>query len=255
MELCGLKDPPPVGAGSGQPLKVSTYAARDVHGVDGLGNANLPAPKSKIATEDGIGLMISEINSGSVDTVIATGPLTNVARAISRDSDIKKRLSEIFVMGGAVFVEGNITPYAEFNFYSDPDAADYVLNSGIPITLVSLDTTHKVNVTEKDIEPLKRYENRLGEFVVGAIRYSIDFHVRHRAAAGAHLHDPLAVAVAAVPEIGQYEMLSLAVDCADRRGMVRIKDGTKNVKFLKDADVDTFLKLFFKRIGGKIETS
>lgn len=260
LELCELSDLPPVGAGSGQPLKVYSLPAREVnvaravHGADGLGNANLPEPGLKPTTDDGIGLMISKLASGEAETVIATGPLTNLARAISRDPDIAKRIKDIYIMGGAVFVGGNITPDAEFNFYSDPDAADYVLNSKIAITLIGLDVTHKVNITEEDIEPFKRHKTRLAEFVTGIIEYSINFHRRYRGAIGAHLHDSLAVAIAAAPRLGEYEQLSLSVDCGDKRGMVKIKDGTKNIRFVKNVDVDKFLKLFLNRIGGRIET-
>ncbi len=260
LELCGLSEPPVVGAGSGQPLKVSSPAARgmnvvrDVHGADGLGNANLPEPVLKAATDDAIGLMISKLDSGEADTIIATGPLTNLARAISRDPDIVRKMKDIYIMGGAVFVEGNVTPYAEFNFYSDPDAADYVLNSEITVTLISLDVTHKINVTEEDLEPFRKYKTRLAGFVTGIIGYSIDFHRKHRGAAGAHLHDPLAVAIAAAPQLGQYERLSLSVDRGDKRGMVKIKEGAKNIRFVKDIDTDGFLKLFLNRIGGRIET-
>lgn len=253
LELSGVKAPPPVGAGSSHPLKGRPPSARSVHGVDGLGNRNLPQPKSKPTTSDAVGLIISKVDSGEVDTIIATGPLTNLARAISQGHEILRRIKEIYIMGGAVFVEGNITPYAEFNFYCDPDAADYVLNSKVPIVLVSLDATDKIDVMESHIEPLRRYPNRLSEFVAGIIDYSIDYHRQYRGATGAHLHDPIAVAMAVAPQLGNYEELSLGVDCAERRGMVRIKNGTKNVRFVKDIDADGFLKLFLKRIGGAIE--
>jgi len=254
LELSKAKNIPPVGEGSGQPLKgICVDLARDVHGKDGLGNRNLPRPKLKAYTDDGIGLIISKLNSGEVDTIIATGPLTNLARAISRDPEISRHIKTLYIMGGAVFVEGNVTPYAEFNFYSDPDAADYVLSSDIPIVLISLDVTHKVNVTEKHIEPLKKYKNRLAEFVVGVIEYSIEYHRAYRGAVGAHLHDPLAVAIASEPELASYEELSLSVACTNRRGMVQIMSGMKNVRFVRNIDVDGFLKLFLDRIGGAIE--
>ncbi|KPK42077.1 MAG: hypothetical protein AMJ78_03725 [Omnitrophica WOR_2 bacterium SM23_29] len=254
LELSKAKNIPPVGEGSGQPLKGTCVdLARGVHGNDGLGNRNLPQPKLKVYTDDGIGLIISKLNSGQVDTIIATGPLTNLARAISRNPEVLRYIKTLYIMGGAVFVEGNVTPHAEFNFYSDPDAADYVLNSNIPIVLISLDVTHKVNVTERHIEPLKKYKNRLAEFVVGVVEYSIEYHRAYRGAVGAHLHDPLAVAIAVEPKLGSYEWLSLGVDCTNRRGMVQVMSGTKNVRFVKEFDVEGFLKLFLDRIGGAIE--
>lgn len=254
LELCGLKELPAVGAGSGQPLKVSSVPAREVHGSDGLGNANLPEPRLKAVTDDAIGLMISKLETGEAETIIATGPLTNLARMMSRDPDIVRKIKDIYIMGGAVFVEGNVTACAEFNFYSDPDAADYVLKSKVAATLISLDVTRKVNVTEEHLEPLKRHKTPLAEFVTGIIGYSIDFHRKRRGAAGAHLHDPLAVAIAAAPELGEYEQLSLGVDCGDKRGMVKIEEGPKNIRFVKDIDTGSFLKLFLNRIGGRLET-
>lgn len=227
--------------------------AREVHGKDGLGNRVLPLPKLKVATDDGIGLIISKINSGEADTIIATGPLTNLARAFLRDPEIAHRIKEIYIMGGAVFLDGNVTPYAEFNFYSDPDAADYVLNSKIPIILISLDITHKINITEEHIEPFKKFKNRLSEFVVGIIEYSINYHRAYRGAKGAHLHDALAVAIAVAPQLGEYEELSLGVDCVEKRGMAQVKSGIRNVKFVREVDVNGFIKLFLDRIGGAIE--
>lgn len=261
LELCELSDPPVVGAGSGGPLRASALPprgadiARFVHGGDGLGNANLPEPALKAATDDAIGLMVSKLVSGEADTVIATGPLTNLARAISRDPGITKKIKDIYIMGGAVFVEGNVTPHAEFNFYSDPDAADYVLNSEIAITLISLDVTHKINVTDEHLEFFKRRKTRLAEFITGIIGYSIDFHRKFRGVAGAHLHDPLAVAIAAAPQLGQYERLSVSVNRGGKPGMVKVKEGVKNIRFVRDVDVDGFLKLFLNRIGGRIEIS
>jgi purine nucleosidase len=253
LELCELSHPPAVGAGSGQPLKAAAFPARDVHGADGLGNANLPEPVLKTVTGDAIGLIISMLVSGEADTVIATGPLTNLARAISRKPDITKKIKDIYVMGGAVFSEGNVTPCAEFNFYSDPDAADYVLNSEAAVTLISLDVTRKINVTDEHLKLFKGLKTRLAEFITGIIGYSIDFHRKYRGAAGAHLHDPLAVAIAAAPRLGQYEQLSLSVGRGDKRGMVKIKEGVKNIRFVKEVDADGFLKLFLNRIGGRIE--
>lgn len=253
LELSGVTEPPVVGAGSSRPLKAPLLAARDVHGADGLGNMNLRPPKLKAATGDGVELIISKLNSGDADAIIATGPLTNLARAISREPSIARRINRLYIMGGAVFVEGNITPYAEFNFYCDPDAANYVLNSAVNITLVSLDVTHKINVTEEDIAPFKEHKNRLSEFVTGIIEHSIGFHREHRGAKGAHLHDPLAVAIALEPQLGEYEALSLSVNCADKRGKAELKEGLKNISFVRDVDVEGFLKLFLNRIGGQIE--
>lgn len=228
-------------------------SARGVHGDDALGNSDLPEPKLKAFTDDGIGLIISEVNSGEADTIIATGPLTNLARALSRDPGIAQKIKEVYIMGGAVFVAGNVTPYAEFNFHCDPEAADFVLSSGFPITLVGLDITEKVDVTPEHIEPLRKYKNGLGKFVVGIIEHSIDAHRKLRGAAGAHLHDSLAVAVAVSPRLCEYEQLSLRVDCAEKRGMVRIIEGVKNVRFVKEVDAGGFLKLLINRIGGQIE--
>lgn len=252
LELCRLEGIIPVGMGSGAPLKRNSVPVRDVHGLNGLGNFGLSCEHS-VPKTDGIGLIISKINAAEADTLIATGPLTNIARVLSRDSAIKKKIKEIYIMGGAVFVEGNITAFAEFNFYSDPEAADYVLNSGIEIVLISLDVTHKVIITDEHLGAFKEYKGRLAEFVRGIIGYSIDFHGRCRKAAGAYLHDPFAVAIAVSPKLGEYERLSLTVDCADKRGRVKPKDGAKTVRFVRDVDVEGFLKLFLTRIGGKIE--
>jgi purine nucleosidase len=131
----------PVIAGSPRPIERAPLAAADIHGEDGLGGVALPSSRARALEGDATDWMaqlLSEHPEGSVQ-VLALGPLTNLARLLGRHPGAARRLRGIIAMGGAVRERGNVTPFGEFNIVADPEAADIVLRSGIPVTLVPLD--------------------------------------------------------------------------------------------------------------------
>lgn len=143
---------PLIARGADQPLKGKTIYAHSVHGKGGLGQAKIELKRGeewwRLFPGHGVELITQLIRQHPNEiTLIAVGPLTNLALALQKDLEDMKKLKEVVIMGGAVRTKGNITPYAEFNIFSDPLAARIVFESGLPITLVPLDVTHQVFFT------------------------------------------------------------------------------------------------------------
>ncbi|MGE5576358.1 MAG: nucleoside hydrolase, partial [Syntrophothermus sp.] len=198
-----------VAAGAGAPLRRPLHTARFVHGEDGLGNTGLPPPKVKMAahpdksgshSDDGaagadaaVALILKKAARwpGEV-TLVATGPLTNVARALSASPELARELREIVLMGGAATVPGNATPVAEFNIFADPEAAAAVFSSGARLTMVGLDVTTQVAFTAEDLKAWRGVEGPVAGFVCALA----EFWFSRFKKAEFHLHDPVAVGVA-----------------------------------------------------------
>lgn len=168
--------------------------AKAVHGQDGLANQNLMTTKLPQQLDAVDYILESARKYGEEFVIIATGPLTNIALAIQKDKKVMQQIKELIIMGGAVTVEGNVTPYAEANILSDVEAADYVFNSGLPITLVGLDVTMQSILKKEQISHWSGNNNNL------TFCYDIvDFYMQayenfYPGIQGCALHDPLAVA-------------------------------------------------------------
>ncbi|MCM8781957.1 MAG: nucleoside hydrolase [Candidatus Omnitrophica bacterium] len=237
---------PLIGSGSSKPIRGKAPLARYVHGKDGLGDLSFPAAgrKGRVVFKDGVDLIIKLALSHKIDTIIATGPLTDLARAIRKNPRFLENLDEIVIMGGAVFVKGNATPYAEFNFYCDPEAARVVLNSPVKKRLVSLDVTQETLLTNKLLSPLKEKNSDFSEFICSFAEYSI-FSNEKRGFFGAPMHDPLAVGLTIDKKLGKYRPLRLDIETKGRkRGKVLLKKGMPNAMFCKKVDTKGFFDLF-----------
>ena len=237
-----------IGKGSSSPLNGRPLDARSVHGNDGLGEAVLPVFEANRSIEEATEL-IKEAFPGHCDTLIATAPLTNIARAISCGADLSGRIGAAFIMGGAFREKGNVSAYAEFNFLSDPEAAKIVLTSGLPITLVSLDVTHKVILGEAHLSRISGKNKRLIDFIKHIVRFSIDFHKRSRGIDGTYMHDPLAVAIAIDESIAGYEYLQMDVDTEKYRGRLIESPGGGNIRFVNKVDSERFFDIFIDNLN------
>ncbi|HVX66063.1 MAG TPA: nucleoside hydrolase [Bryobacteraceae bacterium] len=194
VEVAGRTDIP-VAAGAASPLERRLVTATS-HGSNGLGGVEFPAPKTKPVEEKAADL-IHRVASGSPGevSIIAVGPLTNVATALQRYPSLAKQIREIVLMGGSLS-GGNMTPAAEFNFYVDPEAAGVVFASGVPVTMVGLDVTRKCLLKEEHVRAL---ESGTGAISEAAARIARNDLTRFRQSSPDHLdgramHDPLAVA-------------------------------------------------------------
>lgn len=258
LSLIRPASPPLIARGAEKPLKGKTIYAHSVHGIDGLGGADIPKDE-KVRFWETSPLLACELLPKMARqisrelTLIATGPLTNLALGVQMDIEGMKNFKEIVMMGGAVRTRGNITPYAEFNIYSDPLAAQIVFESGIPITLVPLDVTHRVFLTPDLMEEkVKSIQNPFSNFLIQATGYDPSIR-RFKNRETVFLHDPLAVGVVIDPTIVKMETLPLKVDAHDGEECGRVKEveiGPK-IKVCLEVDVMRFLEIFISSLRGK----
>ncbi len=194
-----------LGKGSSASLRRTRFHAPEVHGSDGLGNIRKKYEqyKARIRTERAVPLILDILkNTKKPVTIIATGPLTNIARAIQKDKRRMRHVREIISMGGTFGYRGNTGPLAEFNYYVDPDAVDVVLHSGIPLTIVPLNVTETVRLRRNDVIQWSRKSNTsVSRFIADVTRFYMDYHKKVESFNGGYMHDPLTVTIAAVPEI------------------------------------------------------
>ncbi|MBC8160245.1 MAG: nucleoside hydrolase [Roseiflexaceae bacterium] len=205
----------PVHAGVALPLLRPPFTAPETHGDSGLGYARLdPAPQPP-AAEHAVDMIIREIlaHPGEI-TLVAVAPLTNLALAVRKQPRIAELVGEVIIMGGAVSVDGNTTHQAEFNFFVDPHAAQIVLSSGMPITLVPWDITSKVLLTGAQVAQLRLIDSPITRFVAEATRFYIEFHELCFGFSGCSLNDPVALALAFAPELARTVPMHIAVEHA-----------------------------------------
>lgn len=257
LTLAGLEHIP-VHPGAARPLVGEAHHAAEVHGDSGLDGARLPeagvGPRARHA--------VDFIRAAAVEhaplTLVATGPLTNVAIALRLDPTLAERLERISLMGGAV-AAGNVTPVAEFNVWADPEAARLVFASGVPIRMSGLDLTHQALVGPRELDRLRGGGGR----VAGACADLLGFYSRRVRArtglAGAPLHDPCAVAWTVDP--GLVEARPMHVDVELRGELTRgmtvcdtrpVPEGTEeqpaNAQVGLRLDADAFLDLFTETV-------
>ncbi|MDB4349865.1 nucleoside hydrolase [Omnitrophica bacterium] len=251
LSLCGLKRLPDIGIGSKGPLVKRRPRPRAVHGKDGLGDTNLTLAKKEIFLDDAVELAIRKILSKSVDYIIATGPLTNIAKIVSKDPRVSGLIKRIYIMGGAISVKGNVTPYAEFNIYNDPEAASIVFSSRIPKTLVSLDVTQRVVLEKKDLSGLKESGKGLSRFISDIANYSIAYNRRFRGLNGASLHDPLCAGVAADEDICEYAegRFDICLSGPERGRITASSGGGDKITYARGVDVVRFKELFLYNLN------
>ena len=234
--------------GARRPLVRDPFHAEHFHGESGMGRALLPDPASG-PRGDGVDFLVEALGDrpGAV-TLVALGPLTNLARAERRRPGVLRLARAIVVMGGAVGVPGNVTPAAEFNFYADPAAARQVVGSGARLVLVGLDATCKVFLERRDMEDCR---GPLGRFCRAAAETGFAFAETGRGDGRFYLHDPTAVALALAPDLGRGETLSLDVesDEGERSGQVLV-DGHRGhpVFCVLDADRSGVVELFRRHV-------
>ncbi|MGE5374054.1 MAG: nucleoside hydrolase [Bacteroidota bacterium] len=203
----------PVAMGCELPLVQPSLLAPETHGNTGLGYAQLPAPRTAPIVQHGIDFLIEKILSSPGEvTLVAIGPLTNVALAIRQEPRIVQAVNEVIVMGGAIRYEGNTTALAEFNTYVDPHAAHVVYHSGMPITLVPLDVTYQCILTKNDVHRLRQVDSPITKFVEEATRFYMEFHDEFQSIDGCVINDPLALALTFAPDLCSYREMPVDVD-------------------------------------------
>ncbi|MGP1355042.1 nucleoside hydrolase [Roseicyclus sp.] len=256
-ELAGRRDVR-VFAGCDAPMERRLVTAEHVHGKTGLDGIELPEPTMALEEAHAVDFIVETLRaepSGTV-TLCPLGPLTNIATAFARAPDIVGRVEEIVLMGGAYFEVGNITPAAEFNIYVDPEAAEIVFRSGVPLTVMPLDVTHKALTTQARIEGFRALGTEVGTVVAEWTDFFERFDMEKYGSEGAPLHDPCVIAHLVRPGLFSGRHINVEIETVSdlTRGMTvadwwGITDRPKNAMFMGDVDAQGFYDLLTGRLA------
>ncbi|KAH9604156.1 hypothetical protein KSS87_010496 [Heliosperma pusillum] len=203
LEIAGRTDIP-VAEGShvtitqGTKLRIADF----VHGSDGLGNQNFPPPNGKAIGQSAADFIVEQARKypGEI-TLVALGPLTNVALAIQLDPAFTKNIGKIVILGGAFAVNGNVNPAAEANIFGDPDAADIVFTSGADVLAVGINVTHQVIFTDGDREKLAASNGKFAQYLCKIFGVYYGYHYDAYSTRGVYLHDPATIIAAIDPSV------------------------------------------------------
>ncbi|WLQ15349.1 nucleoside hydrolase [Hahella aquimaris] len=257
----------PVAQGAKYPLVQSPLPHPDfVHGADGLGNMDYDAPQGQAVAQSAAEFIVEQANrlNGEL-TVVAIGPLTNLALALKLDPDLPSKLRSLVIMGGAVDEPGNVSPIAEANFLSDPHAADVVLGADWPAVIVGLDVTHKIILTDSNLAQLRDNAGETGKLLWETSRFYVNYYSNTGAAsdhdeAGCCMHDAAAVAYVVAPELftcisGPVRVISEGVGAGqltiNRKGytyLLKHWEGRPAAKVCMDLEVEKVRSLFLDTI-------
>ena len=258
--ICELAGKPQakVFAGCDAPLKRKLVTAEHVHGKTGLDGPVMVEPNMALQDQHAVDFLIETLRrepSGSV-TLCPLGPLTNIATAFEKAPDIVARVQEIVLMGGAYFEVGNITPAAEFNIYVDPEAAEIVFKSGVPLVVMPLDVTHKVLTTRARVEAFRALGSQVGRVAAEWADFFERFDMEKYGSEGGPLHDPCVIAYLLDPslfqgrhinvEIETQSELTLGMTVADWWG---VTDRPANALFMGAVNAEGFFALLTERLG------
>ncbi|HZG34437.1 MAG TPA: nucleoside hydrolase [Gaiellaceae bacterium] len=247
LELVGRTDVP-VARGADRPLVRELQVAAHVHGESGLDGPELPAATARPIDQHAVDFLLEHVDDDVV--LVPTGPLTNVALALERGL----RAQRIVLMGGAI-AEGNMTPAAEFNIWADPEAAQRVFASGLPVTMIGLDVTHRALLTPEWAERF-RAAGRVGTFVAELVEFFKRYHERTYGWDGAPIHDAVALAQAFQPGLVRTEHVNVEIEveselCRGRTVVDRWRrtERPANADVGVDVDADGFFGLLLERIA------
>lgn len=241
--------------GCERPLLRTLVTAEYVHGPTGVDGADLPDAAVSARQAHGVDFIIDTCLASDDNTVTLCplGPLTNIAMAIAKEPAIVPKIAEIVWMGGAFGEEGNTTAVAEFNAFVDPHAVHIVFTSGVPLTILPLDVTHKALMYPRHIEALASYATPAAEASVGMIRYYQMHDMEKYAIEGAPMHDPCVIAYCIDPTIFSGTSHHVVVDTTheDTIGNTSIDDagGTNNATVITGVDAERFFDLVVHEIG------
>jgi purine nucleosidase len=248
----------PVYAGCARPMVRDLITAEHVHGTTGIDGAEISEPVLPLQEQDAVDFIVDTLRAADDDTIILvpTGPLTNIATAITKAPEVLPKVKEIVLMGGAMRESGNYSPSAEFNILVDPQAADIVFKCGRPITQMGLDVSHQVLSTRERIDRIKKIDNQAAQATVGML----DFFNRHDTKKykymGAPLHDPCTVAYLLRPDIFEGKLCNVSIETQSELTMGNtavdfwhVTDRPKNSNWIHAVDADAFYELLTSRLA------
>ena len=257
--VCTLAERPevPIFAGCARPLIRPLVTAERIHNDPRL-EAVLPEPAIPLQAQHGVDFLIETLRSAEPGTitVCALGPLTNIAIALVKAPELAGKLGELVVMGGACFELGNVTPAAEFNIHVDPHAASIVVDSGLPITMVPLDVTHRLVTTEPRLAALQALPNRCGK-AVGELLAAFERNRSARFGERAKtLHDPAVIGYLLRPELYEGRVVNVEVETESRltTGMTvvdwwGVTGRNPNVRCMSTVNPEGFYELLTEKLA------
>ncbi len=258
--ICELAGKPEtrVFAGARSPMERPLVTAENVHGSTGLNGPDFADPIMALQPQHAVDFIVETLLSqpaGDV-TLCTLGPLTNIALALQQAPEIADRIEQIVMMGGGFFEGGNITPAAEFNIYVDPEAAQSVFGSGVPIVMMPLDVTHKVMTTKKRIARIEALGSSVSRFVVEMLEFFERFDEEKYGTDGGPLHDPTVIAWLLKPELfsGRYCNVEIETGSSLTDGMTvvdwwQVTDRAHNALVIRDVNADGFFDLLNEHLA------
>jgi len=247
----------PVYAGAAVPLVRPLVTAEHVHGRTGFDGFELPEPKMPLQVGFAPNAIVELVMSRPPNsvTLCCTGPLTNAAMAMARESRLATHLAGIVLMGGAMSEGGNITAAAEFNFYVDPEAAARVFSSGAAITMIPLDCTHQALTTEERLQVLRQAGRPIGTAFYHLLEWNKRFDVGKYGWPGGPLHDPTVTAYLLAPELFSGRKVRVDIECASPLTLGAsvvdwwsVSGKPANALVLRSLDADDYFRLIFERL-------
>jgi pyrimidine-specific ribonucleoside hydrolase len=243
----------PVAAGADRGLIHTAHAAGEVHGETGLDGPDLPPPSRAPEPLHAVELLAQKLRERPL-TLIAVGPLTNIALLIATHPELAGQIEQVVIMGGAIGL-GNVTPSAEFNVWADPEAAHRVFSSGLDVTMVGLDVTHRAMLSAERADAL-RETGRAGAVVADLHGFYRQFHEKVYGHSDTPVHDALAVAHVIKSEVITTEHLPVEIDvtqgpCRGRTVVDRLRRTGQppNAQVAADVDAAAFIDLLTGRIS------
>ncbi|WP_283702468.1 nucleoside hydrolase [Clostridium perfringens] len=254
LKLLGRLDIP-VYLGEGKPVKRELVTAQDTHGEDGLGETFLEEVSSEYIRENGVDFILNTLKNHENVSIIALGPLTNLCRAIEKDSESFHRVKEIVSMGGAYKSHGNCSPVAEFNYWVDPHGArEFLKKFNGEFTMVGLDVTREIVLTPNLREMIHQFKDEIGDFIYDITRFYVDFHWEQERTLGCVINDPLAVEFFINRDICEGFKAYVDIACEDismGQSVVDVADfykRRKNVFVLDKVNSKEFMVSFLNKI-------
>jgi purine nucleosidase len=254
-ELAGRRNVP-VYAGCDRPIARPLVTAEYVHGKTGIDGADTPEPTTAPAEGHAVDFIIETARTTAELTVCTLGPLTNLGTALQRAPEIGEAIEQVVLMGGGFFEGGNTTPAAEFNIYVDPQAADIVFRSGIPLVMMPLDVTHQALTSDARVEAFKALGNAAGAATAGMLEFFERYDMERYGTGGAPLHDPTVVAYLLEPTMFGGKRCSVEIETVSEltMGMTvvdwwNLTNSDPNCLVINEIDDDRFFALLTERIG------
>jgi inosine-uridine nucleoside N-ribohydrolase len=248
----------PVYQGAAHPIfrDCDNYASH-VHGESGLGDATFPDPGRACEVESAAEFLARRLAEADAPrTLVTLGPLTNLASALRLNPHIAELVGRVVCMGGAVWVPGNASVVAESNILKDPEAADAVFGSGIPLVLVPLDVTMRTLLLRARLEEAVARSGRLGEFIRAITPPYFDWYKRRYGLEGFALHDPCTIAYLINPTLFQSQSMAMAVETGGMYCTGRVVPDPMgrlgrqaNVQVCLDVDVDGLVECVLENLA------